>query len=125
MKKENSKKTLKIYVAGKLNGNAVDYIKNLHKMIVEAEKVRKAGFSVFVPGIDFLMGVVVGNYEYEDYFNNSQPWLEVADALYVLNYWETSEGTKKEIEKAKSLNKPIFYNLEDLINYRDGQDKDS
>jgi len=44
----------RVYVAGKLNSDACGYIKNVHRMIIWAEKVRKAGFAVFVPGLDFL-----------------------------------------------------------------------
>ncbi len=118
-------KILKVYVAGKLNALAVDYIKNLHIMIKTAEEIRKAGFSVYIPGLDFLAGLLDGNYEYKDYLNNSLPWLEVADALYVIHNWHTSEGTKKEIERARTLNKPIFYSLENLIRWRNEEIKGS
>lgn len=109
---------MRVYIAGKLNDNASDYIRNLHNMIREAEEVRRKGFAVFVPGLDFIMGVVLGNWEYEDYFNNSQPWLNVSDAVYVTPGWETSKGTAREIERAKQKGIPIFFNLEDLIKYK-------
>jgi hypothetical protein len=35
---------IKVYVAGKLNDNSVGYIKNMHKMIKEADFLRRAGF---------------------------------------------------------------------------------
>jgi len=104
----------RVYIAGKLNSDACGYIKNIHKMIIWAEKVRKLGFAVFVPGLDFLQGVLFGNWEYSDYFNNSQPWLDKADAIFLVPGWETSEGTKKEIERAKSRNIPVFIDLDEL-----------
>ena len=106
----------RVYVAGALNSGAVGYIKNLHKMIIWAEKVRKAGFAVFIPGIDFLCGVIHGNWEYEDYFDNSQPWLECAHALFVVPGWESSDGTKKEIKRAEDLHIPVFFDIKKLIN---------
>ena len=117
------KQIKKVYIAGKLNDMSVDYIKNLHYMIKEADKVRKKGFSVYVPCLDILMGLVIGNYKYKDYFNNSQPWLESSDAIYVLNNYKTSKGTLKEIETAHQKHIPIFYNLEDLIKYRENLKK--
>lgn len=105
----------RVYVAGKLNGMACDYIKHIHRMIVWSEKVRKAGFAVFVPGIDFLQGVMFGNWEYDDYFNNSQPWLDASDAVFVTPGWETSEGTKREIEHAKKNNIPVYYDLDTML----------
>jgi len=102
----------KVYVAGKLNSDACGYIKNVHRMIIWGEKIRKLGFAVFVPGLDFLQGIVFGNWDYPDYFNNSQPWLIASDAVFLVPGWETSEGTKKEIERAKKHNIPVFADLE-------------
>ncbi len=102
----------RVYVAGKLNSDACGYIKNIHKMIIWAEKVKKLGFAVFVPGLDFLQGVLFGDWEYSDYFDNSQPWLDSADAVFLVPGWETSEGTKREIERAKKQNIPIYTDLD-------------
>ena len=104
----------RVYVAGKLNDMAVSYLSNVHKMMMTAEKVRKAGYSVFVPCIDLLMGIKFGYEDYHDYFDNSQPWVEVADAIFLTPGWETSEGTKKEIDRAKRLDIPVFSKLEDM-----------
>jgi len=104
----------KIYIAGRLNGTAVEYLKNIHSMLLFAEAVRQCGYAVFVPCLDFLMGIIMGNYEYNDYFSNSQPFLEICDAIFVCPNWKTSEGTKKEIERAEQLGIPVYYSLEEL-----------
>jgi hypothetical protein len=101
----------KVYIAGKLNDMAVDYIKNVHDMLYWANEVRKLGYAVFVPALDFLMGMQFGDWEYKDYFENSQPWLEASDCVFVCPGWETSKGTQKEVKRAKELGIPIFYNL--------------
>ena len=101
----------KVYIAGKLNDDAVGYIKNLHAMIQEAEKVRKAGFSVYIPGLDFLGGLVFGDWDYHCYFNNSQPWLLASDAVYVCPNSERSTGTQKEIKLAKKNGIPVVDTL--------------
>jgi len=105
----------RVYIAGKLNDEACGYIKNIHNMIMCGEKVRKLGFAVFVPGLDFLQGLVFGNWEYSDYFDNSQPWLDTADAVFLTPGWKTSSGTKREIERAKSRNIPVFSDLDLLV----------
>ena len=93
-------KKLRCYIAGKLNADAVGYIQNMHKMIRVARELRKLGIAVYVPCNDFLEGLVDGDFTYLDYFNNSQPWLEVSDFIFVVPGWETSDGTKKEIGRA-------------------------
>lgn len=106
----------RVYIAGKLNDDACGYVKNMHVMITEAKKVRDLGYSVYVPCVDFLEGLVSGNFDYTDYFDNSQPFLKVCHVVYVCPNWETSEGTKREIETAKMYNIPVCYSLEELKN---------
>jgi len=105
----------RVYIAGKLNDMACEYIKNVHKMVIWGEKVRKAGFAVFVPGIDLLQGTIFGNWEYSDYFDNSQAWLDASDAIFLVPGWETSTGTKREIERAKQQGIPVYSDLEQLV----------
>jgi len=109
--------TKRIYIAGKLNGMACDYIKNVHRMIVWGDKIRRLGYAVFIPGIDFLAGCVIGNWDYNAYFDNSQPWLDVCDAVFLVPGWEDSEGTKREIMRAEQKKIPIFASMIALDSY--------
>jgi hypothetical protein len=104
----------KVYVAGKLNADAVGYIKNMHRMIMTARELRRKGYCVYVPCNDFLEGLVDGNFDYHEYFDNSQPWLKSADAVFLVPGWETSTGTKKEMETASACGIPIFDNIEKM-----------
>ena len=120
-------KMKRIYIAGRLNDMAVDYIKNVHEMVKDAEEVRKAGFAIFVPGIDLLCGLVHGDWNYKDYFDNSQPWLDASHAVYVRSKdWEKSSGTSKEVLRAKNQNIPVFFKhkngLERMIRYLKPED---
>lgn len=107
----------KIYVAGPLNAMAVDYLKNVSNMMTEAEHLRRLGFSIYVPAIDLLMGLKFGYTDYSDYFNNSQPWLKAADALYLCKGWENSKGTKAEMETAMANGIPVFDNPDQLVEH--------
>lgn len=113
--------TKKIYIAGALNADAVGYIQNMHRMIIWGRRVQKLGCGTFVPGLDFLAGLVHGDFEYPDYFDNSQPWLEVSDAMFVTPKWENSKGTHKEIERAERLGIPVFYTIESLKEWLKGE----
>lgn len=104
----------RVYIAGKLSADAPHYIQNLHAMFEWANEVRKIGFSVFVPGLDFLMGLQFGNWEYPDYFNNSQEWLKVADFVFVCPGYEQSKGTRREIQLAHTCGIPVFYSIDEL-----------
>lgn len=110
----------KIYVAGKLNADAVGYLHNVHKMINTAEVLRESGYSVFVPCLDLIMGIAFGWEDYHTYFDNSQPWLKASDAVFLVPGWVTSSGTKKEIETAFDNNIPVFDNLSEMDAYFEG-----
>lgn len=110
-----------VYVAGALNADAVGYIKNLNRMMVHAEGVRKAGFAVFVPGLDFLMGATFGDWDYKDYFDNSQPILERCDAMFIVPQSDESKGTQKEIKRAEELEIPVFRSIGKLREYFDNK----
>lgn len=108
----------RVYVAGKLNDNAIGYINNIRNMCLWAKKVRALGFAVFVPCDDLTELLVCGEYKYDDLFNNSQPWLVVSDFVFVCPGWETSSGTRREIALAKEHDIPVYFKLEDLQNVR-------
>jgi len=105
----------RVYVAGKLNADAPNYIKNCHVMIRVADRIRRKGFSVFVPCLDFLSGLVCGDYEYKDYFENNMPWLECAEYMFVCKNYESSVGTKREIEHAKGKGIKVVYSIVELL----------
>ena len=105
----------RIYVAGPLNGMAVDYIKNCHKMCVIAEAIRRRGFSVYVPCLDYMMGLLTGTYTYEDYFDNSQPWLVASDAVFFISGWKKSKGCVREHTLAEKERIPTFETISAMV----------
>ena len=107
----------KIYVAGPLNAMAVDYLNNVSNMMTEAEHLRRLGFSIYVPAIDLLMGIKFGYTGYNDYFDNSQPWLKASDAVYLCKGWENSKGTKAEMETAMANGIPVFDDPDQLVKH--------
>lgn len=121
-KNEDNKKFL-IYIAGALSGDSPTYISNCSKMIKYAEYVRRSGYSVYIPCLDILQGLVMGDMEFDDYFNNSFAILPRCDAIFLTPGWENSKGTKREIELAGAHNIPVFSNIEDLNKYFDSKFK--
>jgi hypothetical protein len=113
---------MKVYVAGKLNDTAIGYIKNVHKMMVCANKLRKKGHSVFVPCLDILLGFLDGGMEYSDYFENNIEWLKCADVVYVVDGGRLSSGTIQEVGLAKELGILVTYESEADLKYFEGDD---
>lgn len=103
-----------IYVAGPLNDDSCGYIQNLSNMNKEALLLKKNGFAVYIPGNDIILGLLAGNFTYEDYFDNSIEIMKKCDGIYFCNGWETSDGCKKEMFIATNLTIPYFSNINDL-----------
>ena len=101
----------KVYVAGKLNAGAVDYIKNVHTMVKTGEQIRKMGYSVYIPCLDLLLGLIMGDLDYPDYFNNNIPWILSSDFLYVIPNSENSSGTQREIQIAQERGVPVITDI--------------
>jgi len=104
----------RVYIAGKLNDQAIDYIKNVHKMMEYANEVKKLGCATLVPCLDILMGIKFGNYAYKDYADNNMAWVEVSDIVFVCPGFETSKGTLAEIKRAEELKIKVVYSTEEL-----------
>jgi hypothetical protein len=116
---------MRVYIAGKLNAMACEYIRNMHQMISYGEQLRRRGFSVFIPCLDILLGMMFGDWDYEDYFHNSQPWLEVSDILFVCPGWEASSGTKREMIRARELGIPICCTMTEVEAVRERMERGS
>ena len=112
----------RIYVAGALNDDAVGYIKNLHRLVKYSILLRRNGYAVYVPGLDFLMGFLDGNFKYHDYFYNSRSWIKVSDAVFVVPKSKKSRGVKREVKAkidAAKRNASVVYSLRLFLTYSD------
>lgn len=112
---------MKVYIAGALSSKennhrtptqvVVDYLQNASKMCRVAGELRKLGYAPFVPALDFILGVVNGDWVEEDYRELGMEFLEVCDAVLVIsNSW----GVEQEIAEARRLCLPIYYSLAEL-----------
>jgi hypothetical protein len=107
---------IKVYIAGKLNAGAVDYIHNVHAMITAANRIRLMGHSVYPPCQDIVTGLIIGDLTYNDFFENNLPWLKCADCLYIMPNSEESSGTQAEIKLARLYDIPVIFDIEELRN---------
>ena len=112
---------MRIYIAGALSSKentnrnpsevVIDYLANVSKMCKVASQVREAGHYPFVPALDLLLGAVNGNWVEADYRGIGMAFLEVCDAVLVIS---DSWGVRKEIERARELGIPVYFDMGDL-----------
>lgn len=110
-----------VYVAGAISApSAGKFLNNLRKGIQLSKDVFLLGYAPFCPFIDFHYNLVMDDREIasiktEDFYEYSIAWLEKTDAVLVVSGWETSKGTKLEIDRAAELHIPIFYSIDKLL----------
>ena len=112
---------MKVYIAGALSSKEdvnrtpsqviVDYLSNVNKMCKVAGELRKLGYIPFTPALDFVLGIINGDWTEEDYRGIGMEFLDVCDAILVIS---DSWGVQKEVEYAKEHFIPIYYSLEEL-----------
>ena len=108
----------RIYVAGAMTSpDSIQFLDNLRRGMRVSTEVLLAGYAVFSPFIDYSLffqcreGECIPIHTIQ---GNSLAWLDVSDALLLVPGWESSKGTKKEIERAGELGIPVFYSIHEL-----------
>lgn len=116
----------RIYIAGPISSgrtgkaDILEALENIRSGIDTARQLILRGYVVFCPHLDFLLAFMspFNRMTKEHYQANSLAWVDVSDAVFVLPGWETSGGTKREIERAQELGIPVFYTLAELTGWR-------
>ncbi|MBM3709886.1 MAG: DUF4406 domain-containing protein [Actinobacteria bacterium] len=108
----------RVFIAGKYSDdNIIDVLNNIRTGIRAAVELMLLGYAPFCPFLDYQFQFMLReneNLKVEDYYNYSLTWLEISDIVYILPNSENSTGTQKEIKRAKELNIPIIYRLDEL-----------
>jgi hypothetical protein len=115
----------RIYIAGAItpvgkNHPVLEYLTNKRRGIRATVEVLRRGYSVFCPFTDDDYWMVLMEGEEippKMIYQASLSMLEVCDGVLVIPGWEDSMGTKKEMERAREINIPVFFSLDDLDSY--------
>jgi len=108
----------RVYVAGSYSSNnVITVLNNMRIGMRLGTQVLLAGYAPFVPWFDYQFQLMLRDGEsltVQDYYDYSTAWLEASDCVLVVPNSENSKGTQAEIERAKELNIPVYYNLDEL-----------
>ena len=111
----------RLYIAGAYNAdNVIGVLDNMRQGMRAATKAFLAGFSPFTPWHDFHHQLMLYDGEQltiDDYYRFSIAWLAVSDGMLLVPGFEKSKGTAKEIEYAEAHGIPVFFFLDDAIEY--------
>ena len=113
-----------VYVAGPLATGEVDedlignpraqvlqYIRNCNRMINVSIKLIEKGHAPFIPALDFMTGLVAGDFDFSKYFGVSEMWLRKSDSFFLI---KPSMGALKEKALAEKLGKKIYTSMEEV-----------
>lgn len=115
-----------VYVAGPYStdsrGNSVDFVKALDNMregLRLSVKLLLKGYIPFSPWLDYLFHFFLRPGEKltkQHYYDYSMEYLRRSDCIFVRS--KASFGVREEMRVAREHNKPIFYSVERLDEWR-------
>ena len=107
-----------VYVAGAMNGsNILEILNNIERGVRRGGQLAQLGYAPFVPHFDINFALKGIELPMQFYYDYTMEFLTRCDYIFVCEKSENSFGTQKEIKKAKELNIPIFYSIEELKEY--------
>ena len=117
----------RVYVAGPYSADTVmGVLQNIGRGESTAAYLFKNGFSPFCPwhDKDYVISMYYEYFTAQRFKDFSMAWLEVSDAVYLVEGWEKSGGTLEEIKRAKELGIPVFTSLIELFRWREETDNE-
>ena len=119
----------RVYIAGPLTPAglwdphpAIDYIFNIRSMLRVGIEVYFAGFTPFLPCLDFFIFLLLreGEKITEDMIKRySRDWMETCDAVVLCPGWRKSKGTDIELRLAGDRGIPVFESVEELVKFEE------
>lgn len=111
-----------IYVAGPISpSNGRTMLDNINQARQLAVEVWRVGAYPFTPHLNSTDGVLRGMVSGSDIYLADLAMLERCDAVLLMEGWETSRGANYEVAWADYKDKPVFYSIEQLERWLDGQ----
>ena len=120
-----------VYVAGAITPYPTEhpvlgFLCNIKRGLRASIQLILNGFVPFSPFLDYQYFLLLQNGEKitEKMIKEvSMEWLRKCDAILVLSRYRKSEGTLAEIAEAREQKIPVFYSLEDLIDYDEDKEE--
>ena len=110
---------LRVYIAGPYSAdNVLDVFENMRKGIKLSTRVFEYGFAPFCPWLDYHYSLASNMpFTVDDYYQYSMAWLEVSDAVLLVDGWRESRGAMAEVDRAYKLGIPVFGHFAGLLEW--------
>lgn len=122
-----------VYAAGPLTPRgikstnaAIEYLYNLKDLARTQIDLIMAGFTPYPTGLDFVYFLALKDGERITapvIKKVSKNWLSRSDAILMTKFWEKSSGSIAEKELAEKLGLPVFYSIQEILDYNAGLDQ--
>ena len=111
----------RVYVAGPYSAdNVLGVLRNIGKGKTWCAILFGEGFAPFCPWHDaqYAKNLWIYAPSVRDFKDLSFAWLEVSEAVFLMDGWEKSEGVKAEIAFAEAHGIPVFSDYDKLLEWK-------
>jgi len=102
---------MKVFIASPYSGNPE--VNTIFQMEI-ADELLKVGLTPFIPLLVHYMDLKFPQ-PYDVWLNYTKTWISSCDVL--LRVGGPSSGADSEVEEAKRIGKPVFFDIESLFKY--------
>ena len=103
---------IKVYIASPYTKG--DVAVNVKRQIDMVDELMNLGFAPFAPLYSHFQHLIHPR-PYEDWLDVDMEWVKACDC--VLRLFGKSSGAEKEVDLAIALSKPVFWSVNDLIDF--------
>lgn len=116
----------RVYVAGPYSAdNVLGVLRNIGFGESWSTMLFYEGFAPFCPWHDAQYAKAGFDFTVQDFKDLSFAWLEVSEAMFLIDGWEKSEGVKAEIAFAEAHGIPVFSEYDKLLEWKENMIKAS
>lgn len=109
-----TKRSLVIYVSGPYTGTPAEITSNIKKAREASIEIWQRGFTALSPIQNTANFELDSTLQYDDYMEGDLVLLGKSDAVFLIDGWSKSKGSKMEMQKAIQRRIPCFTSMDEL-----------
>ena len=102
-----------VFLIGPINTGKDISSANINEAFTYGNKIRQIGCLVYIPHFHHFWNITSPDSE-ENWISYGHEIISACNAVFLMSGWYNSNGSKKDVNFAREIGKPVFDRFEDL-----------